>query len=240
METEAHRKILAWYARFDLFAGIMSGYEIVLSRDWFCAYEEYYKQMSIQDPTNLDHRIEANIAAHRLMAMDMALLFSKLPRGAISTEDFIRENQLISDSIAAGKADLDDIIAIGGQDYLVTSFEGAPERDPDDIVDPYTPGGLFQGHFFTVNYLLLDYQAVYMVHQYQTALMLELPAPPDLPLRALEQCRIFEAIELWPGSPPGTILPAQASLGVAGLFLPKDERHTFWCRRKFAKVESLG
>ena len=239
MQTEARRKILGWYARFDLFAGIMSGCETVLSRDWFRASEQYYKQLVIQDRTNIHNRIEANIAGHRLMAMDMALLFSKLPRGLISIDEFVRENQQISDAIAAGMADLEDITA-NQRHHLVTSFEGAPERDPDDIVDPYKPGGLYSGPLWTINYLLLDYHAVHTVQQYQSALMLQLQAPPDLPSRALEQCRIFEAIERWPGSPPAAILPAQASLGVAGLFLPKDERHSMWCRQKLAKVESLG
>ncbi|KAL9033734.1 MAG: hypothetical protein Q9214_007370, partial [Letrouitia sp. 1 TL-2023] len=66
------------------------------------------------------------------------------------------------------------------------------------------------------------------------------PAPPDLRSLASDMCRIFEAIELWPGSYPGSLVAAQATLGIATLFLPKDEKHIMWCRQKLAAIESRG
>ena len=238
MDTEVQRKILAWYARFDLFAGLMSGYETVLGREWACAYERYYTRLAQKDAANTDYKIESNNGRHRVMAMDMAMLFAQLPRGAISLQDFMKENQVIAEQISAWKQDLDPVLF--NTEHLVMSFEGVPDRDPDDIVDPYRPGGLFQGPLFSVNFMLLDRYAVEIMHKYQTALMLQQQPPLELGSIALEMLRIFEAIEYWPGSPPGAILPAQASLGIATLFLPKDERHIMWCRRKLARMESMG
>lgn len=40
MATEVRRKILAWYSRFDVMGGLMSGYQTVLSRERFVASEK--------------------------------------------------------------------------------------------------------------------------------------------------------------------------------------------------------
>ena len=239
METELGRKTMSWYSRFDLFAGLMSGSPAVLSREWFSANEEYFDGQSAMDPANIDYKIERDVASNRLIAMDMALLLAKLPRNAISMSDFVLENNKIAEQLEAWKRRWDVILAEDSR-HLVLSFEGAPDRDPNDIVDPYRPGGIYSGPLWTVNFMMMDWCALTIMHKYQTALMLQQAPPQDLSVLALEQCRIFEAIEFWPGSPSGSVLTAQASLGMAALFLPKDDRHTMWCRRKLAMVETQG
>lgn len=238
MHTEASRKILAWYSRFDVWAGYMAGSEVALSREWFCASVEYFKQMLILDPTSLGSKFELVLASHRLLAMDMAFLCAKLPRGIISVQDFIREDQVITEKVSTWRTSLEELVA--NQEHLTVSYEGAPEPDPEDIVDPYRPGGLYTGPLWTWNYLMLDWYAFKVMHAFQVALMLQQSPPADLGQYALELCRIFEAIEYWQGSPPAAILPAQVSLAVAGLFLQKDERHIMWIRRKLASIESMG
>ena len=88
MNIEVRRKILAWYSRFDLFAGLMSGYETVLGKEWFRTNESYYQLQSRENPSSVNYKIEAAIASYRVLAMDMALLFAKLPRGEITVEYF--------------------------------------------------------------------------------------------------------------------------------------------------------
>src|SRR5204863_10512 len=57
----------------------------------------------------------------------------------------------------------------------------------------------------------------------------------------LQTCQLFEVIECYPEAPPGAALTAaHTSLAVASLFLPKDDRHITWARRKFARIEQLG
>ena len=237
METEVRRKILAWYSRFDLMGGLASGYQTVLGREWFVATEDYYRQQSLSYPNSIDYKIEATIAKHRLLAVDLALLFAQLPRGAITIENFERESDKFAQQIRTWKENLDPIFR--DSSYLVESFQGK-DRDPEDIVDPYLPGGLYKGALFTFNFMLIDWHAVNLMHGYKTALMLKRPLPPELLEIALNICRLFEAIEYWPDSPPGSMLKAQGSLGLALLVLPKDQKHIMWCRRKLAKVESLG
>ena len=47
----------------------MSGYQTVLSREWFVATESYYRQQSLSYPNSIDYKIEATIAKHRLLAV---------------------------------------------------------------------------------------------------------------------------------------------------------------------------
>ena len=235
--TETRRKILIWYTRFDLFAGLMSGAAAVLSREWMAALEQFYATLSHQDPKNLDYTMEIHTACHRLIAIDMALIFAKLPRGEISISEFHRQNDLIAERIQSMKRQVERLHM---PEYLVMSFEGAPERDPDDIVDPYVPGLLYKHPLWTLNFIRIDLCAIEALHRYQTALILQQQPPTDLQQLALEQCRLIEAVERWPGSPAGSFLLAQAGLGLICLFLPKDEKHIMWCRRKVAKVENIG
>ena len=238
MRTEIRRRILAWYSRFDLFAGLMAGHQTVLGREWFCVNDNYYREQVLQHPESIDLKIEGAIASHRLMAMDMASLFARLPRGEISYSDFVRENQSITNRIQAWMDPLGPLLL--DERYLVTSFEGARPREADDIVDPYVPGGLYHGALWSINFMILDWTAMELMHKYQTALMLQQQAPPELKSLALDVCRRFESIEYWPQSPPEAILSAHATIGMATLHLPKDEKHIMWCRRKLARVEGLG
>ena len=238
MNIEIHRKILAWYSRFDLFAGLMSGYETVLGREWFCANENYYQSQSQRISSSIDCKIEAAVASHRVLAMDIALLFARLPRGDISLEDFTLENDLIVEQLRTWRQNLDPLITDGK--YLVHTFHTPRERDPEDIVDPYMPRGLYEGALWTVNFMIMDWIALDMMHKYQTAMMFKRQPPPELESMALELCRVFEAIEYWPDSPPGSVLKAQAGLGIAALFLPRDHKHMMWCRKKMAMIEGKG
>ncbi|KAL9005401.1 MAG: hypothetical protein Q9188_001843 [Gyalolechia gomerana] len=238
MESEVRRKILAWYSRFDLFLGVMSGYKMVLGREWFAANEQYYVAQARQRPGDIHFQLEAAVASHRVLAMDMALLFAKLPSGAITFPDFSKENMLLAQRIRDWKQSLEPLLS--DDRYLVTSFENASQRDKDDIVDPYRPGGLFQGPLWRMNFLMMDWLGTNILHTYQTALIMKQPVPAGLVDSALEVCRLFETVEYWPGSAPGSMLSAQAGLGIAALFVPKDERHTMWIRRKLAVIESQG
>ena len=238
MESEVSRKILSWYARFDLIAGLMAGCDTFLSRDWFSSYEQYYQEQARLNPKNIAVKFEAAIGGHRLVAMDMALLYAKLPRKEISIEDFTRENKRLSERISLWKDQLDP--ALLDPRYLVTSFERSCDIDPEDIVDPYVPGVLYKDELWPTNFLLLDWRATDMMQKYQTALILRQEQPPELRSLALELCRGFEAIEFWPNSRPGSVIKAQTNIGIASLFLPKDEKHTMWSRRKLALIESMG
>ena len=238
METEVRRKILAWYSRFDVMGGLMAGHSAVLGREWFLATETYYREQSLSYPMSIDYKIEATIASHRRLACDLALLYTQFSQGDINIEHFTNECDKYSQYLDSWRENLDPVFS--EETYLVKSFGEGLKQDPEDIVNPYEPGGLYEGALFTFNFMLMDWHAMTLMHKHKTALSLNRRPPPEVQSLALEICRHFETIEYWPESPPGAVVKAQGSLGLAIVFLPRDEKHIMWCRRKLAKVESLG
>ncbi|KAH7383719.1 hypothetical protein BKA64DRAFT_646894 [Cadophora sp. MPI-SDFR-AT-0126] len=232
------RVILGWYMRFDVFAGLMGGFETVLSREWFCYAQEFFQRQVTNEPDILDWKIESAIAQHRLVAMDMSLLFARRGKGDISDEQFCVENEIIARRIEEWKSKMDP--ALQDPRYLVTDFSGARPLDPEDIVNPYIPGVLYSGPLWVMNVAIIDWYAIDMMHKYQTALTMQTQPSPELIMKAYASCQLFEAVELWPQSPPGTVIACQASLGIACLFLPRDKTHSMWARRKLATIEMNG
>ncbi|KAI9848873.1 MAG: hypothetical protein M1837_006389 [Sclerophora amabilis] len=229
---------LTWYTRFDVYAGLMGGWETVLRREWFEELEQLHLRQIQLHPNDVIHKIERAIVSSRLLAMDMSSLFAKYSKGNLPHDKFVLENEKLAGQFAAWNDNLDPSLADPARS--ITSFEGARDLDSDDIVDPYLPGTLFEGPLWTMNFLRVDWRATMIMHRYQTALALRTQPGAELGMLALEICQMLEAIELWPRSPPGSILAMQSSFGIASLFLPKDSRHTMWCRRKFARIENLG
>lgn len=169
----------------------------------------------------------------------MSVLFTMIGKGAISKEEFIIKNEEVTKAIADWKDNIDP--ALQDPRYIVTDWGSAPSLDPDNIVNPYRPGVLYGGPLWPFNISTMDWLSVGLMHQYQTALILGETGPNHaLVLGAFRVCELFEAIEFWPGSPNGSVLACQAAVGIASLFLPRDEKHNIWVRRKFATIESNG
>ena len=238
MQSGMTRIVLGWYMRFDVFASLMGGFETVLSREWFSESFEYFHRMTRAEPAVIHWKIEAALAQTRLLATDMSLLFSKMGKREISMEQFLGENAELSSRIENWKVKMDP--ALFDCRYAITEFPGAPPRGPDDIVDPYLPGVLFSGPLWAMNVASLDWHSVDLMHRYQTSMITQTQLDIEVVRKAYESCQLFEAMELLPNSPPGIILACQASLGIACLFLPRDEKHATWLRRKLALVETNG
>lgn len=238
MESQETRIILGWYMRFDVFAGLMGGFETVLSREWFSYCEVFCQRQVIARPADLDWKIELAIAKLRLIAMDMGKVFASIGKGEIGFDQFVRGNEAVGRRIEAWKTEMDP--ALQDERFLVNTFPDAHPLDPGDIVDPYIPGKIYYGPLWPMNVSILDWHSIDLMHKYQTALTMKMPPSPELAIKALESCQMYESVEFFPGSPPGTILALQASLGISALFLPRDEAHTMWARRKLARIESCG
>jgi hypothetical protein len=238
MESQVTRMIFGWYARFDVFAGLMGGFETVLSREWFSGAQEYFTKQITEEPNNVNWKIEEAISCTRLIAMDMSILFAKKGKGEISHEQFLAENEVLSKRILDWRDKMDP--ALKDPQWRVTDFTGAPPFDPNDIVDPYIPGTLYHGPLWSMSKAMIDWYSIDLMHRYQTALTLGNQPSKELAMGAYASCQLFEAVQYWPGSPKGSIIACQASLGIASLFLPRDKQHSMWCRRKLALIESLG
>lgn len=238
MKSQMTQLILSWYMRFDVFAGLLGGFSTVLSREWFSYGQEYFERKVIDEPSTLQWRIEASLWKYRLIATDLSLLFAKMGKGQISREQFAIENEILTTRIREWKSKMDP--ALEDKRYLVYDFGTPPPLSPHSIVNPYTPGVFYRGPLWVMNIAKLDWLSIDIMHTYQTSVIMGTEVSPDIARKAYESCQIFEAIQVWPESPPETILCLQASVGITLLFLPRDERHHMWARQKFATIECNG
>lgn len=238
MRSETHRKIIAWYIRFDLFAGFMSGYETVLGREWHVACAEFYARQARDKPKDLGSLFEEKFARSRLIAVDIALLFARKQKGITSDEDFGKNVMQIMMQLDGMKEDLEN--AFKDTRTFIKDFPTAPSSDPDSVVDSTDPNFLWADELFTWNFILIDFWAIHLLFKSQVAQFSPLVSGEDVVSTAFKVCKMFEALQYCGRDSKAMILGAQASLGMAATCLPKDHRTTMWCRRKYATIEQCG
>lgn len=236
MQDETRRRIITWYIRFELFAGIMSGSATTLSRDWFAACQEHYQRQSRDRPEDVGVKFEEFFSTTRLLSSDLTLLFAEVKKGALSDDEFARRTRELLGRFANFGNTLETTFT--DPSNYVKSFPNATPPSEDDITDFRDPHFLLAGELFTMNYVLIDFWALDLMFKYQLSLAQQQAPSAEMTQLALKKCKMFEAIESDEG--PAAVLGCQASLGMAALFLPKDEKHTDWCRRKCALIERLG
>ncbi|KAK0629883.1 hypothetical protein B0T17DRAFT_202301 [Bombardia bombarda] len=238
MQSPISRMMLTWYARFDVFVGIMGSFETSLPQEWFSACVEYYESRAVAEPAKLGWKIEAVSARLRLISMEMSLLFGKGARQELTEDEYVTEHQRLSDALDNWKDSWDP--ALEDPSYLVTDFPAESVLDPNDIVNPFTPGVLFRPPLFASTILSCEWHSIALMHQSQTVSEASGDAQAALMEHAYAICRICETVEFWPQSPGGSLIILHPCLAIAALFVPRDARHHMWIRRKFALLEVMG
>ncbi|KAI1379278.1 hypothetical protein F4677DRAFT_326738 [Hypoxylon crocopeplum] len=238
MNAPASRILLTWYIRFDVFVGMMGGFETNLPREWFSNVVQICQEKVENDPQNVGMKTELHASALRLISRDMSILYARGGRGEISGQDFAAEHDHITNRLYEWRATLDP--ALTDPKFLVTDFRDKVPLDKDDIVDPYKPGYLYEFPLFSTTVLTAEWHSILVMHKSQEAFALQQEPSDELRRLAYAICEIFEAVQLWPSAPNGALVPIQACLAIAALFLPRDGRHHMWLRRKYALLESLG
>jgi hypothetical protein len=239
MQSPTGRMIFAWYARFDVFVGIMGRFETALPRVWFSTFVEYCDSQAAAEPEKPVWKIEACSARLRLISMEMSILFSKGARSELSGDAYFAEHQRLAKELQDWKDGWDP--ALTDPALLVTEFSNERALYPnDDIVNPFAPGVLFKQPLFASTLLTCEWHSIVIMHESQAGMLADEDQPPNLGERAYAICQIFEAIELWTSAPNGSLFVTQACLAIAALFVPRDTRHHMWIRRKFALLEAMG
>ncbi|PYH47518.1 C6 finger domain protein [Aspergillus saccharolyticus JOP 1030-1] len=235
--NELHQHIFLWYARFDVVAGILAGNEAILSRDWYVAKEEYDAQQAADDPSNVDKQLAWASSINRRFGLEMASLYAKLSRGMIPIEEFMVQNELLGQTLERMKAIL---VRLQDSEYTVQDYPHRVPLTEDDIVDPYVPGGMQCGPLWEANFVWIDYLSTKAMYKYQSFLALRQTSMAELADLSLEQCRLMESVDRWPGKENGAILAFKNSVGMAAMFLPREDKYIMWARRKFASLEQQG
>jgi len=238
MQTPIGRVALMWYARFDVFIGIMGSFKTSLGRAWFAAPVEYYESRAAAEPHNLGWKIEACSARLRLLSQEMSHLFAQGAKQEITEEEYIAEHRRLSTLWDEWKNSWDP--ALKDPACLVNDFPGSPTPDPDDIVNPFAPGVLFRHPLFASTLMTCEYHSITLMHASQNAMRLTDEDRARLMEHAYAICQICETVEFWPHSPAGSLIVLQSCLAIAALYVRRDPKHHMWIRRKFALLESIG
>ncbi|OAX85459.1 hypothetical protein ACJ72_00137 [Emergomyces africanus] len=236
-DNEFRRHMFVWYARFDVISGLLTGNETTLSREWYVTADKFAIEDEANNPGDLNKQLYAWSIRCRKIGLDMASSIAKMSGGLITIEEFTRQSQDISASIDKFEEAWKSLVH---PEHLVMTFDKTVPLGPDDVVDPYVPGKIHDKLYWDLNNCLLDMISTRMMHKYQTGLLLQQLDLAELQAEALELCAIIETMERWPNRPPDAILQVPSAFAFATLFVPCDEKHIMWCRRKLAKVEQLG
>lgn len=229
---------LMWYTRFDVFIGIMGSFETTLSSGWYSAPVEYYELRVAAEPHNVSWKIEAFHARLRRMSMEMSLLYAKRAKQEITEDEYTAGHRRLSAALDDWENNRDP--ALTDVAFLVSDFPGNQTPGADDAVISPAPGVLFRPPLFASTILMCEYHSVVLMHGSQAAATLTEEAWAELMEHAYAICQICEAVELWPNSPPGSLIILQSCLAIASLFVRRDARHHMWIRRKFALLERMG
>lgn len=238
MQTEMSRKLLSWYIRYDLMAGMMSGNGTFLELEWFTIRHDWFVQEVQRNPGNIDLLYKERYAVNGVICADAARLWSRKSKGQVSEEEFDRRSAELEADLMKWEERIHPMLRDRSQ--LIKDFSGAPPRDENDIIDPYEPDYMYGGALWSTNLMYLDWWAFELMFKHQLSVVRRQQPPENSRDLALNMLHMFEAIQLYPNKPAGITIAAQATIGVAGLFMPKDERHSFWVRKKLASVEALG
>ncbi|KAL4871832.1 hypothetical protein BDV12DRAFT_163190 [Aspergillus spectabilis] len=233
---EIHRHLFEWYARFDIVAGIVSGNEMVLGRDWYIAREEYDAREAASHPDDIEKQLALTSSINRRFGLEMASLYAKLSRGIIEFEGFLAENEQLGRTLERIGA----ILSRFATEYVIESYPNQQPLTEVDIVDPYVPGGLHYGPLWDVNFAWIDYYSTKAMFKFQFLMATKQGSMEELMALSFEQVRLIETIQRWPDKEIGYTFGFKNSIGMASMFLPRDNRHLMWSRRVFALLEQNG
>ncbi|EFR05282.1 hypothetical protein MGYG_08293 [Nannizzia gypsea CBS 118893] len=229
--------IVHWNMRYDVMAGLMAGNATILGREWYIRAEKKAYQEATDDPNSLSKELFAFCACNKRCAVDLASLLGKVSQNLISQEEFLAEGRVITETMTEMIRKLGEY---NDPNYLVMSY---PEKIPlgiNDIVDPYVPGLVHTSPFSEVDLVKLELRSSLLMYNCQIGLITQSLEPAEMSKFALEQCQLVETINRLPEKASMFPLMFHNVLGLICLYIPPDDRHRMWCRKRLAEMEQHG
>jgi hypothetical protein len=235
---ESLRKVFHWYARFDIFIGILSGTATQLDREWFSCQEEFYKQKRKEHPESLAWKYEEKYAWIRLTGYDLRMFMRKKAQGELSDEEFEKGLQGFDEQLKDLHSSLAP--ALTDPSKRIADISEGRTKAPNDIVDPYEPNVLYGGELYNTNVVLHDLIVFELLYKNQIGEVTGKLDVTGIREVCLKQCQLYEAATLYSGSPPGIRFGMQAGLAFCLLFLRANEQEIWWARKRLAEIETKG
>lgn len=236
-QSELHRHLFIWHARFDIVAGLLAGSEAILGREWYKTIDDVDQQQAALNPTDHELQLRSLHSRNRLFAMDMASLYAKLSGGLISMDEFMTQLARLSHTVEEMYGILKPYDQ--SEDAIIPK-PAVPLLGPDDVLDTDMPCRFYKASLWNLNFAWIDVLATELMFKYQSHLVIKQPEGPELQRLALELCHVAEGIIRWQEVEVGTIIAFHNCLPIMGMFLPRDPKHIMWSRRTIARLETNG
>lgn len=238
METRIGQICLEWYSRFDADIAFLGTIRSKFSREWLTTAAAYYQEKSNQEPNEIFWKAEERQSRLRIIRHDMSALYFGASNSEFSTKEYIQEHDKITTQLMNWRDSWNPQLT--SPNLAVSDFPWKRAAEPDDIVDPYEPGLLYNPPLFSSTIAAIEWHAMVILHKSQAKDVPREKLLPDILRHSYAVCQLFEAMEYWPSTPKGIIPGIGSILSLSALFLPRDARHRAWLWRKFALLETMG
>ncbi|KAL7922369.1 hypothetical protein ACQKWADRAFT_87522 [Trichoderma austrokoningii] len=237
-QSSIGRVCVSWCARFDNIVALMGGFPTQIPREWLTTMVAFYQRQMASYPAKLRWKIEDRSARLKLISYDMSILYARGNRQEIEPTVYAYEHHRLTAQLEEWKTSWDP--ALCDREHLITDFPWRRPLDPNDFVDPYRPGLLFDHPLFNNSVITTEWHSIVMMHKSQSPNVSPEQLSEELRGHAFAVCEMFECMEHWPELPAGALIAMQPCLAIASLFMPRQPNHNMWLRQKFALLEVQG
>lgn len=242
-QCEENRTIYNWFLHFDVIASMMAGHNTALSSEWSDANLKAVTQIHRNDPDNVGAKVYLAMCSFQDIAVEASIMSAQRSANQITLEEFVQESQATLQRCQDWWDSLDDSVLYAAESLPPRRYINSDDTDDEEIC-PINPAPLYTDDRWGVNFLLCDYHGLLILLNHQLALtnnpdhQVSLADTKTLADNALRICEVIAAMEAYPDTPAGSILAAQAPLGLAALWIPREYRG--WMQRQLANCEQMG
>lgn len=238
MHSAIGRMTLQWYVQYDVTIALLGAFPTALPDPWFTAAVRFYQEQIALHPADVKWKIDELNASMYIIQRDMAHLYSRISKQQIPENVAVLEHDAITRQLLEWKQSWDPSLV--DSRFAVPEEALAGSAMPDDIVNVFTPGILFDNPLLSTTINTANWHGQMLLHKSQHPLSTPDSIRKELVSDAYIICQIIASLEAWPNTPPGVLPMMHPNLSMASYFLPRDARHIAWLGRRFAHVESLG
>ena len=236
MKSPLGRSLLHWYLRFDGSIAIMSSFPSSLPEEYLEVIKAYVRTQTARYPGEVKWLIAERTTQIRDIVRRQCALYSRRANGEISLTDYSIEHGQLKQVLVDYRMNWHP--ALTDPTYLVTDF-GDQTPNLDDIVNPFQAGILYDKPIFSTTTAASEWHSIMILHLVQSPTLTK-EVFDELTMHAYAVCRYYETLQFWPYTPKGAMTQQHNVVHTAPMFLPKDEKHHWWVRRKSAYSESEG
>lgn len=236
VSSTAHRMILQWYMRFNIYLGVMGGQQGILGMDWVDANHAYLVRQVKEHPEDISLKYEERYGLLRVIGSKISVLQGAIKNNQFSNEkDLAREWDALSNEIAAFADSIDSTLTDQNKQI---SIDELSYNSPNHSEGTHR---YYDGDIYPTNQLLVDYWVVdVMFNGHLAAFIRGIPRSERIFDLADRICRVIDALPRHPRSPPGVLLSYQTAISILANNRRDTESNNLWSRRMLAEIESQG